>query len=108
MSPSTIDADRNVRIAVATEFAELFIKEAAKQIHGHPNQMPRAAAQTVKAIEMIDPIGDFTAVVEPDDSVCECGHEDWWHEDETNYCFFSSCVCGCFKKKETPAPEVKP
>ncbi len=97
MSVSITESKRDQRISAAITWAQSFITEATRCLSGLPHQMPRAAAQTVKAIEQIDPIGDFTA----DGTICTCTNTKFWHLHERDECLQKDCGCHNYHASET-------
>lgn len=55
LSPNRLDG-KDARIAVAQTWARLFLRESDRALRCLTHQMERAAAQTVCAIEQIDPV----------------------------------------------------
>jgi hypothetical protein len=88
--PVESGSSRNERLTAAMTWARLFLREAERSLSGKAHQLPRAAAQTVMAIEAIDgkPM---------DYDVCQCGHSHFWHHGEDGgMCLVQGCDCKVF------------
>ena len=51
---TTATEPTTTRLEAALSWAHIFIREGRRRLEGHPNQLPRAAAQLYFAIEQID------------------------------------------------------
>ena len=69
---------------MAMMWARLFLREADRELNGLPHQMQRAAAQTICAIEQIDPPADFTGK--------KCEHGDFFRHNKTGACVHPDCA----------------
>jgi hypothetical protein len=91
MSTSTIDVTgREARLSAAISWARQFIEQGTLALDGKSHQLPRAAAQTVLAIEQIDgkPMNC---------DVCRCSHSHFWHHGEDGgMCLVQGCDCKVF------------
>lgn len=84
---------KDARIAAAQSWARAFEIHCAFELEGKPNQLPRAAAQLVAAIEQID--GKETDI---DDQMCKCGATRFMHfgADGSGECTLHDCTCQAF------------
>ena len=69
------------RLEAALSWAHIFIREGRRRLEGHPNQLPRAAAQLYFAIEQIDG--------KPQQP---CGHDDFYRHEKTGECVHPDCL----------------
>ena len=84
---------RDARIAAAQSWARSFSYECESALEGKLNQMPRAAAQLIRAIEQID----GNEEVDPEE-ICKCGCTRFNHHGEKGdgRCVESDCLCHSF------------
>ena len=73
-------AGREARIAAAATYARLFCREAERALKNEKNQMVRAAAHLVRAIETIE------------DSEPQCKHGDFYQHEVTGECVHPDCT----------------
>ena len=82
MTTTTPDQKPRVgRLEAALSWAHIFILQARYALEGHPNQLPRAAAQLYFAIEQIDG--------KPQQP---CGHDDFYRHEQTGECVHPDCL----------------
>lgn len=75
---------KDARIAVAQTWARLFLRESDRALRCLTHQMERAAAQTVCAIESIDPVPTIDGK--------KCGHGDFFQRAKTKVCVHPDCA----------------
>lgn len=84
-SPLASDGrERLERISVAQTWARLFLRESDRALRCLTHQMERAAAQTVCAIESIDPVLTIEGK--------KCGHGDFFQHAKTKVCVHPDCA----------------
>ncbi len=85
---------RRDKLSVAIVWAQLFMREAQREIDGKSHMVPRTTSQLRAALDALT-----SPTVDEDDPTCKCSHTRFDHKDPTGgQCLVPGCLCEVFEE----------